>query len=53
MNPTEVARIRKEHPNEPECVKFDRVLGAIAVTRGEYFPPINCVKRNHIFNTTI
>lgn len=33
MNPTEVARIRKEHPNEPECVKFDRVLGAIAVTR--------------------
>lgn len=36
-NPTEVARIHKEHPNEPECIKFDRVLGAIAVTRGEYF----------------
>ncbi|KAG1771852.1 protein serine threonine phosphatase 2C [Suillus occidentalis] len=33
MNPAEVARIRNEHPNEPECVKFDRVLGAIAVTR--------------------
>ncbi|KAG2150804.1 protein serine threonine phosphatase 2C [Suillus clintonianus] len=32
-NPAEVARIRKEHPSEPECIKFDRVLGAIAVTR--------------------
>lgn len=32
-NPAEVARIRKEHPNESECIKFDRVLGAIAVTR--------------------
>lgn len=33
MNPAEVARVRKEHPNEPECIKSDRVLGAIAVTR--------------------
>lgn len=35
-NPVEVARIRKEHPGESECVKSGRVLGAIAVTRGEY-----------------
>jgi len=32
-NPAEVARIREEHPNESECIKFDRILGAIAVTR--------------------
>ncbi|KAG1735080.1 protein serine threonine phosphatase 2C [Suillus paluster] len=32
-NPAEVARIRKEHPGESECIKYDRVLGAIAVTR--------------------
>lgn len=32
-NPAEVARIRKEHPNESECIIFERVLGAIAVTR--------------------
>lgn len=30
----EVARIRNEHPGESECVLRDRVLGAIAVTRG-------------------
>ncbi|KAG0703222.1 protein serine threonine phosphatase 2C [Suillus ampliporus] len=33
-NPAEVARIRNEHPGESECIKYDRVLGAIAVTRG-------------------
>ncbi|KAG2145946.1 protein serine threonine phosphatase 2C [Suillus bovinus] len=36
-NPAEVARICKEHPNESECIKLHRVLGAIAVTRGECF----------------
>jgi hypothetical protein len=37
MDPAEAARIRKEHPGESECVKSGRVLGAIAVTRGECF----------------
>ncbi|KAJ7072487.1 protein serine threonine phosphatase 2C [Mycena amicta] len=27
-------RIRSEHPGEPECVLRDRVIGALAVTRG-------------------
>ncbi|KDQ57569.1 hypothetical protein JAAARDRAFT_130764 [Jaapia argillacea MUCL 33604] len=31
--PSEVERIHKAHPGEPECVLRDRVLGAIAVTR--------------------
>ncbi|KAH7922377.1 protein serine threonine phosphatase 2C [Leucogyrophana mollusca] len=30
---SEVDRLHSEHPNEPECVLRDRVLGAIAVTR--------------------
>lgn len=32
----EVARIREEHPGESECILNDRVLGAIAVTRGSF-----------------
>ncbi|KAJ7720942.1 phosphatase 2C-like domain-containing protein [Mycena metata] len=34
-NPQEVARIRTEHPGEPDCVHIDtlRTLGLIAVTR--------------------
>ncbi len=32
---TEVHRIRQEHPGEIECVHNHRVLGAIAVTRGQ------------------
>ncbi|KAF8622365.1 hypothetical protein AX15_007095 [Amanita polypyramis BW_CC] len=31
--PSEVKRVREEHPGEPECVLNGRVLGAIAVTR--------------------
>ena len=31
----EVKRIMEEHPGESECVLRDRVLGAIAVTRGK------------------
>ncbi|KAK0485647.1 protein serine threonine phosphatase 2C [Armillaria novae-zelandiae] len=30
---SEVERIKREHPDEPECVLRNRVLGAIAVTR--------------------
>ncbi|KAH7905624.1 protein serine threonine phosphatase 2C [Hygrophoropsis aurantiaca] len=30
---SEKARIHSEHPDEPECILRDRVLGAIAVTR--------------------
>jgi pyruvate dehydrogenase phosphatase len=30
----EAARIRAAHPNEEECLLQDRVLGSIAVTRG-------------------
>jgi hypothetical protein len=37
MDPAEAARIREEHPGESECIESGRVLGAIAVTRGEYF----------------
>lgn len=34
VNEIEVERIRKAHPGEEECILDDRVLGAIAVTRG-------------------
>jgi pyruvate dehydrogenase phosphatase len=33
-NEAEVKRVREEHPGENECILRDRVLGAIAVTRG-------------------
>jgi pyruvate dehydrogenase phosphatase len=32
-NPAEADKMKKEHPNEPECFFDERVLGAIAVTR--------------------
>jgi len=32
-NPAEVDRIKQEHPDEPECIFDDRVLGNLAVTR--------------------
>lgn len=35
-DPAEAERIRSEHPGESESVLRDRVLGAIAVTRGMY-----------------
>lgn len=37
-NPAEVDRIKQEHPDEPECIFDDRVLGNLAVTRavGDY-----------------
>lgn len=35
-DPTEAARIHTEHPGEDRCVENGRVLGAIAVTRGEF-----------------
>lgn len=44
-NPVEASRVRAAHPGEPECMLNDRVLGVIAVTRGEslhrpiYAPP--------------
>lgn len=35
---SEVTRIRQEHPGEDDtCVLDDRVLGAIAVTRGNVY----------------
>lgn len=34
MDETEANRVRREHPGENECILRDRVLGAIAVTRG-------------------
>lgn len=39
----EVKRIRSEHPGEEECVVRDRVLGSIAVTRGQYFTSFSLV----------
>lgn len=38
----EAARIRSEHPGESECMLRDRVLGAIAVTRGRYIIRTRC-----------
>jgi len=32
-NEIEAHRVRREHPGEPECILYDRVLGTIAVTR--------------------
>lgn len=32
---SERERLMEEHPGEAECVVDDRVLGAIAVTRGK------------------
>lgn len=32
---SEKERIMEEHPGETECIVDDRVLGAIAVTRGK------------------
>jgi pyruvate dehydrogenase phosphatase len=34
-NEVEADRIRKEHPNEEECIHEGRTLGLITVTRGE------------------
>lgn len=51
QNKTEVDQIRKDHPGEAECVLNERVLGAIAVTRG------SCLflsgSLNHVDDTTI
>lgn len=35
-NPREMQSVRDAHPGEPEVTVRDRVLGAIAVTRGQY-----------------
>ncbi|KAI5120928.1 hypothetical protein M0805_002908 [Coniferiporia weirii] len=32
-NPREVERVRREHPNEPDCIKNGRILGTIAPFR--------------------
>ncbi|KAG1840888.1 hypothetical protein C8R48DRAFT_620673 [Suillus tomentosus] len=40
-NPAEADRIKQQHPDEPECIVDDRVLGNLAVTRGN---PIKCIK---------
>jgi pyruvate dehydrogenase phosphatase len=41
-NESELERIRKSHPDEPECVVDRRVLGALAPTRCTFhlfYPP--------------
>ena len=35
FNEVEADRVRKEHPNEEECIHESRALGLITVTRGE------------------
>lgn len=35
VDPSEAQRIKSEHPGEEECILQDRVLGSIAVTRGD------------------
>ena len=35
-NDAELARVRKDHPGEPECIVDRRVLGALAPTRCEF-----------------
>lgn len=36
-NDAELARVRKNHPGEPECIVDRRVLGALAPTRCESY----------------
>lgn len=36
-NPEELQKVRDAHPGEPDVTRKDRVLGAIAVTRGIQF----------------
>jgi pyruvate dehydrogenase phosphatase len=33
-DPDEAARVVREHPGEEDCIQDERVLGAIAITRG-------------------
>lgn len=35
----EANKMREQHPGEPQCIKDNRVLGAIAVTRGQLIAP--------------
>ena len=37
FNEVEADRVRKEHPNEEECIHESRTLGLITLTRGEQF----------------
>lgn len=53
MNPEEVERLRFEHPGEPEVVTKDRVLGAIAVTRGKKTTALWLLSHSMIHTTFI
>lgn len=35
-NQEEMQKVRDAHPGEPDVTRKDRVLGAIAVTRGKF-----------------
>ena len=39
VNPAEKTKITAEHPGEADCIVNDRILGALAVTRGTSRPP--------------
>jgi pyruvate dehydrogenase phosphatase len=45
---SESERIKSEHPGEEECVLKDRVLGAIAVTRGSSNYEMASFQTDHI-----
>ena len=46
-NPAEIARVRHDHPGEPESVQHGRVLGTLAPFRCKFFFPPNNNKRRH------
>ena len=46
-NPAEIARVRHDHPGEPESVQYGRVLGTLAPFRCKFFFPPNNNKRRH------
>lgn len=43
-NEVEEEKVRQEHPGEDECMMDDRVLGAIAVTRGQSVCILRCTR---------
>ncbi|KAF7782481.1 hypothetical protein Agabi119p4_1857 [Agaricus bisporus var. burnettii] len=53
-NDVEVEQIRKDHPGEAECVRNNRVLGAIAVTRalGDHCFKLSPIFSDQIFSRT-
>jgi pyruvate dehydrogenase phosphatase len=52
-NEIEANRVRNEHPGEPECILYDRVLGSIAVTRGGYLSKVPSTLHLRIYHSAL